>query len=169
MKPVGRVGATTSGTGYGRSVTVRRSLAVALASTCLALSVSACGDDSVSTSARPAGTAVAAANVYAAHARDAVAAVAGGSARLLDVRTREEWDAGHAASAELLPLARLQAGALPRLPKSTKVFVYCRSGRRAAIAVRILRSAGFDDVTNIGGLEQWRQAGGSLAGGRATG
>jgi rhodanese-related sulfurtransferase len=91
-----------------------------------------------------------------------VGAVAAG-APLVDVRRQDEWDAGHAEGAQLLPLARIEAGELPKLDKAKPVFVYCASGRRAGTAVKIMREAGFTDVTNIGGFTDWKRAGGPVA------
>lgn len=133
--------------------------------------VVACGSDEParSSAAVPAGAGAAAptqdapAVRWAAAAGDAVRAVSAGDARLLDVRTRAEWDAGHARGAVLLPLAKIEAGEIPGFAKRDRIFVYCASGRRAAIAVARLRRAGFKDVTNIGGLVDWRAAGGPLA------
>ena len=99
---------------------------------------------------------------YAAPAAQAVTQVSQGAA-LLDVRTQEEWDQGHAKGAVLLPLDQIQNGSLPDAAKTKEIFVYCASGRRAGIAVELLRNAGYRDVTNIGGLTDWENAGGPLA------
>jgi rhodanese-related sulfurtransferase len=94
-----------------------------------------------------------------------VAAVENGDATLIDVRTQAEWDAGHADRAVHLPLAAVKRGARPDVPKDRTVLVYCRTGRRAAEAVRILEREGWTDVRNVGGLRDWQRAGGALASG----
>lgn len=71
----------------------------------------------------------------------------------LDVRTQEEWDAGHIKGAVHMDLARLQAGELPNISQDANVQVYCRSGNRARAAVQILEGQGFRSVVNRGGLE----------------
>ena len=43
--------------------------------------------------------------------------------------------------------------ALPSLDPSAPYIVYCRSGRRSAIAVDQMRSAGFTDIVDLGSLE----------------
>lgn len=70
----------------------------------------------------------------------------------LDVRTIEEWNQGHKPGALHFDLARLIAGEVPLIEKSTELQVYCRSGGRAEIASEILRSKGFTSVHNNGGF-----------------
>lgn len=131
----------------------RRATALAFA----ALAFAGCGGDEPTTAA-PATT-----QPVTAAAASAVDEVAAGRATLLDVRTAKEFAAGHAAETLHLDHARIVKGALPDVPKDATVYVYCRSGRRAADAVRVLRAAGYRDVTNIGGLADWERAGGALA------
>lgn len=77
----------------------------------------------------------------------------------LDVRTNAEWDKGHVGGAQHFELARLQAGEIPDIPKDFTIQVYCGLGRRAEMAKSILNSAGFLNVTNVGGLENLRAEG----------
>lgn len=129
-----------------------------LATAVAAVALAGCGADEPAS--EPA--AAAPASSYAALAATAVEQVEAGDATLIDVRTQEEWDAGHAPQAEHLELARLQAGELPDVPKDATIHVYCRSGNRATTAVEILEQAGYTDVTNIGGLTDWQAAGGEV-------
>ena len=85
-----------------------------------------------------------------------------GKAVLLDVRTEEEWGAGHAENAIHFELARLEAGELPEIPKDKPICVYCAAGGRAEAARGILVSKGFSNVKNIGGLRDWKLAGGNV-------
>jgi rhodanese-related sulfurtransferase len=85
-----------------------------------------------------------------------------GEAQLLDVRSAEEWDAGHAAGALHLTVAELVAGAATKLDRTKTVYIYCASGARADRAARLLRDQGFD-AENVGGLHEWLQHGGTLA------
>lgn len=71
---------------------------------------------------------------------------------LYDVRTAEEYATSHAEFATLWPLAEIEAGKLPDVPKNEPIAVYCRSGNRSAQAVELLKKAGFTDVTDLGGL-----------------
>lgn len=131
-------------------------VAAALAVVGGVIAVGATGDET-----SPPAAPVESADGFSAAARAAVPAVEAG-ASLLDVREQEEWDESHATPAQLFTLGRIERGELPKLAKDAKVLVYCRSGRRAQIAVDLLRKAGFTDVTNIGGLTDWEAAGGAV-------
>ena len=75
---------------------------------------------------------------------------------LLDVRTDEEYAGGHIAGSILLPVDNLAALAASKLPdKSATIFVYCRSGRRSAIAARQLVEMGYTGVYDLGGIIDW--------------
>lgn len=79
---------------------------------------------------------------------------------VLDVRTLREFEDGHVRGALHVPVddLRFELGALPR---DRRVVVYCRSGYRAHLAVRILRQRGFADVANLtGGYLSIRAEGG---------
>ena len=92
----------------------------------------------------------------------AVREVDTGVAALLDVRTREERQESYAAGSEHLALADLEEGDRPNVAKDARLYVYCRTGRRAAIAAELLRREGWRDVVNVGGLADWQRAGGAV-------
>jgi rhodanese-related sulfurtransferase len=69
---------------------------------------------------------------------------------VLDVRTAREHAQAHLAGAVHLPVDELRSG-LARLPRGRRVVVYCRSGFRGHLAVRILKGSGFEDVANLTG------------------
>ena len=76
---------------------------------------------------------------------------------LLDVRTQEEFDAGHIARAILLPYDEIALKAATVLPdKEKEIVLYCRSGRRSAIAKKALVELGYKDVEDFGGINRWR-------------
>ena len=76
---------------------------------------------------------------------------------LLDVRTQEEFDAGHIASAILLPYDEIALKAATVLPdKEKEIVLYCRSGRRSAIAKKALVELGYKDVEEFGGINRWK-------------
>ncbi len=86
-------------------------------------------------------------------------AITSGDAKLLDVRSKAEWDAGHIVQADHQFLGRLlkQLGTLPR---DQKIVVQCHGGGRSAIGVSVLRAAGFQDVVNLtGGYSSWKNDG----------
>ncbi|MEQ1913962.1 MAG: rhodanese-like domain-containing protein [Sideroxydans sp.] len=82
-------------------------------------------------------------------------------ALLLDVREADEYAALHAPRAKLIPLGEVSARLKEIEAYKTKdIVVVCRSGRRSAKAVGILKDAGFIHVSNVqGGMIAWDQAG----------
>lgn len=78
---------------------------------------------------------------------------------LLDVRGRNEWDAGHIPGAVHIPLGEL-AERRQELPDDLPVAVHCQGGGRSAIAASLLKAAGHREVSNlIGGFEEWSKSG----------
>lgn len=69
---------------------------------------------------------------------------------LLDVRTLREFEQGHVKGALHIPVDDVRFE-LAALPKDRRVVVYCRSGYRAHLALRMLRQSGFADVANLTG------------------
>lgn len=72
----------------------------------------------------------------------------------IDVRTAEEYAAGHVAQAINIPYEEVadRVGEVTT-DKDALIYVYCRSGRRSGIAKQALDAAGFTQVVNAGGLE----------------
>ncbi len=71
---------------------------------------------------------------------------------LLDVRTPQEYRAGHIPSSKNVPLQALDKVASLVNHQDTPLFVYCHSGARSSQAVGALRRMGYTDVKNIGGI-----------------
>ncbi len=92
---------------------------------------------------------------------DAIARVAEGSI-LIDVREQDEWDAGHAPDARLIPLSELQSR-VAEIPTDQPVLIICHSGGRSLRATSFLRSEGVDAVNVMGGMTAWAQLGGALS------
>jgi rhodanese-related sulfurtransferase len=84
---------------------------------------------------------------------DAHRLVAAG-ARLVDVRTVDEFAAGHLPGAVNIPLDEVRARA-EELRGGTPVILYCASGVRSGQAKRILVGAGIADVHDLGGMGRW--------------
>lgn len=80
---------------------------------------------------------------------------------VVDVRTPEEYEAGHLEGSLLVPLDTIDRNAGNVLTdKNKKLFVYCRTGRRSAEAVGKLRSMGYTNVYDIsGGITAWQASG----------
>jgi phage shock protein E len=77
-----------------------------------------------------------------------------GDAYWIDVRTAEEYAAGHVSQAVNIPYEEIaQRISEVTTEKDAEIYVYCRSGRRSGIAKAALDEAGFTRVVNAGGLE----------------
>ncbi len=73
---------------------------------------------------------------------------------LVDVRTPEEYSAGHIPTAVNIPVSTI-AGSLPTEDRSALIIVYCASGRRSATAKRTLDGLGFTQVFDFGSVSRW--------------
>ena len=60
---------------------------------------------------------------------------------MLDVRRRDEWDAGHLDGALHIPLDELE-DRMDEVPTDGAVWVHCASGFRASIAASLVDRAG---------------------------
>ena len=83
------------------------------------------------------------------------------NARIVDVRTPEEYAEGHLPRAvncdwegeDFLP--KMEAA----FDKSAPLYVYCRSGRRSAEAAEVLAKAGYEVYNLAGGIIGWKEEG----------
>lgn len=76
---------------------------------------------------------------------------------LLDVRTQEEFANGHIPGALLLPYDEIDQKAAQLLPEKEKeIIIYCRSGRRSAIAKDSLEVLGYTNVKDFSGMNRWQ-------------
>lgn len=82
-----------------------------------------------------------------------------GEVFILDVRTQEEYNAGHIRNSTLIPVQDLSKR-LNEVPRDRKILVYCRTGGRSAAASEILVNNGFTRIYNMkGGIMEWTKAG----------
>ena len=96
---------------------------------------------------------------------------------LLDVRSEREYSGeaghpcdprqGHIPGARHVELSRLlgrtreQIQELVALPPGTEVVAYCHSGSRSALAVELLRAAGYEARNYAGSWHEWSRQSGS--------
>ena len=82
---------------------------------------------------------------------------------ILDVRSIEEYSAGHLEGAVSLCVLCQDPDfleAATSIGKSKTYLVYCRTGRRSVTAVTIMVENGFDNLYNMtGGITQWQSDG----------
>ena len=79
-----------------------------------------------------------------------------GDARIIDVRTAGEYEAGHLKNAENVPVDQL-AGAAQGWDRAEPLLVYCATGSRSSSAVQQLESMGFKTVYHFPqGLVAWQ-------------
>lgn len=84
----------------------------------------------------------------------ALAAEAGADGVWIDVRSAEEFAAGHLDGALNIPHTRIADRIAAAVPdKNTPVHLYCGTGIRAGMALEILMEMGYDLVVNEGGYE----------------
>ncbi|CAM3787421.1 rhodanese-like domain-containing protein [Alicyclobacillus pomorum] len=77
------------------------------------------------------------------------------SAKVIDVRTEEEYAAGHIPSVPLRPMQELPEWVNELDPSERYVFV-CRSGGRSQKVASYLKENGFEHVANFeGGMLAW--------------
>lgn len=70
-------------------------------------------------------------------------------ARIVDVRTKVEWDAGHFPSAIHIPTSEIEKMAPKKLDRTDTIVVYCNTGTRARNAAILLKELGFKNTYYI--------------------
>ena len=76
---------------------------------------------------------------------------------ILDVRTPDEYVAGHVPGAVNIPHYEV-ADRLAEVPTDKDVILYCRTGRRAAIAAEILAANGHTRLAHLeGDIVEWQE------------
>lgn len=81
-----------------------------------------------------------------------------GNYTLLDIRTQEEYLAGHLPKSQQVDFYQTDSFSkfLDNLDKQAKYLIYCRSGNRSAKALTIMQAKGFTSVSDLsGGYNAW--------------
>ncbi len=89
--------------------------------------------------------------VDAASARKLVAA----GVKPVDVRTPEEYDAGHVPGAVNIPYDQMARRYAELGPPGTPLLLYCHSGRRSGIAVQVLKDKGYTRLYDLQAYQRW--------------
>ena len=89
---------------------------------------------------------------------------AGEGVVVLDVRTPEEFAAGHLDGAVNADVSAADfASQVAELDPDATYAVYCRSGNRSRTAMQVMQDAGIDGVADLaGGIDAWTQSGGAV-------
>ena len=82
---------------------------------------------------------------------------------ILDVRTPEEFQAGHIQGAQNTPHEEV-ASMAHNLKQFKTVYVHCKMGGRAKIAAQALQRSGLNNIVCVGdgGIERWVEMGWAL-------
>lgn len=85
-----------------------------------------------------------------------------GKYTLIDIRTPEEFSAGHLAGAlqnDFYQTAQFSKF-LDQLDKNAEYLIYCRTGNRSSKALKIIQEKGFKNALDLaGGIVAWQQSG----------
>lgn len=84
---------------------------------------------------------------------------------ILDVRTKDDYDAGHIEGAKLMNYyATNFLRMASQLDRDATILLYCQKGRQSPQAFRALEKEGFSKLYILdGGLSEWEKAGLPLA------
>ncbi|MFA0372655.1 rhodanese-like domain-containing protein, partial [Vibrio sp. 10N.222.54.F6] len=81
------------------------------------------------------------------------------SAKVVDVRGKEEFKKGHIVDAVNLPLADIKNNQLGTLEnaKGSPIIMVCNAGMTSSQAAQLMVKHGFDNVNNLkGGMGEWQ-------------
>jgi rhodanese-related sulfurtransferase len=82
-------------------------------------------------------------------------ALVASGAKVVDVRTPQEFASGHVPGAINIPFDEIGRRASEIGPASTPVVLYCRTGRRSGIAAEALQKAGFSKLYDFKSVTSW--------------
>jgi phage shock protein E len=75
--------------------------------------------------------------------------------KVVDVRTAVEFAMGHVPGAVNIPFDEMEKRHAELGPPSTKVLLYCRSGRRSGVAAETLKAKGFTRLYDLQAFDRW--------------
>lgn len=77
---------------------------------------------------------------------------------LLDVRENDEWERGHAAGAQHIPMGDVPAR-MEEIDSDATLFVVCHAGGRSMRVAQYLARNGYEPINVSGGMLAWAGAG----------
>ena len=91
---------------------------------------------------------------------DAMHEVGCGAATLIDVRSKEDWESGHARGANHLPRGEVELEIEEQVPDlDQRIICYCGGGSRSALVAESLQKMGYRNVRSVaGGFRAWLAA-----------
>ncbi|BDM62669.1 rhodanese-like domain-containing protein [Shewanella sp. NFH-SH190041] len=93
--------------------------------------------------------------------QDLVVKVNRENAKVVDVRSKEEFKKGHIVDALNVPLADIKNNQLAALEKfkSSPIILVCNTGMTSGQAAQLLAKQGFENLANLkGGMGEWQSA-----------
>ena len=78
------------------------------------------------------------------------------NAKLIDVRDIDEYESGRIPGSINIPLGEIEKIKNIIDDKDTPLYVYCLSGGRSNSATSLIKSFGYTNVTNIGGINSYK-------------
>lgn len=75
---------------------------------------------------------------------------------LIDVRTKNEYEAGHISSAILHDIMDMMQGVFPDIDKNEEITLYCESGNRSMMAKTLMEKVGFKKIKDGGSIDNLR-------------
>lgn len=88
--------------------------------------------------------------------KSARALVAAGAV-VVDVRTPQEFATGHVPGATNIPYDQMRERASELGGPQTPVVLYCRTGRRSAVALQTLKELGYEKLWDLQTVERWSE------------
>lgn len=100
-------------------------------------------------------------NIKEISSNDAVHEVGCGAATLIDVRSKEDWNAGRVRGAHHLERGEIEIEIEEQVPDlDQRIICYCGGGSRSALVAENLQKMGYRNVRSMsGGFRGWRAAG----------
>ena len=90
---------------------------------------------------------------------DAKEKIINNGAVLIDVRTSDEYNSDHIQGAVNIDVNDMDLDSIEEVISNydTEIIVYCESGNRSSEAVKILNDLGYNNVYDLGSIDNWKE------------